>query len=314
MGKFRFQSQYIHLTYGTHINVGKLRSFLRKKSDHCCKIAHESGDEHHNYLHTHCLCYFVRHIDTRNERYFDFDGIHPHIRKINDSNHWNTLLKYLDKENCVHNSLTGDEYRRNTGFKKNLMELIQKHSSWKCVLNDVTISNDIKRIMTWAKQVYDNKNIVNLTKDIELYDWQLDVVKRVATQNDRKILWVLDEKGGKGKSVLTNWFIDNKNAFMCNGGKLNDIAYAYDNQKIVIFDLPRCIEDFTPYRAMECFKDGRLFSAKYQSCIKRFIPPAVIVFANFEPVYEKLSVDRWDVLDLSDDMNIINRLTSWGGL
>ena len=51
---------------------------------------------------------------------------------------------------------------------------------------------------------------------------------------------------------------------------------------------------------MESFKNGRFFSPKYGSCLKRFKPPHVVVFANYMPDLEKLSMDRWDIMDLDN--------------
>ena len=49
---------------------------------------------------------------------------------------------------------------------------------------------------------------------------------------------------------------------------------------------------------MESIKNGRVFSAKYESKMKVFDPPHVICFANFEPKREAMSADRWAIVDL----------------
>jgi len=302
---FRFSSQYLHLTYKSHIPRDALISFLERtsKREIKCKIAHETGDEHHSYLHTHVLVYFGKRVDTRSERKFDYEGIHPHWQKINDYTHWLHLLKYLEKENCIYNGLVGNEFPKNTGLSKNLRQVIQSHKSWYDVLNDDSITYDLQRMMNWARNVFDARPMPNLTKNLVLRKWQEQVVKRLDDQNDRQILWIYETKGNVGKSVLTNWLIDNRGAFFCNGGKMRDIAHAYQSEPIVVFDLPRTIEEFTPYRAMECFKDGHLFSPKYNSRHVRFFPPVVIVFANFEPEYEALSLDMWDIVNLDQDLD-----------
>jgi hypothetical protein len=52
------------------------------------------------------------------------------------------------------------------------------------------------------------------------------------------------------------------------------------------------------YSLMESFKNGRIFSPKYESISKTFKPCHVVVFANFIPDHSKLSQDRWLVKNL----------------
>jgi len=277
---------------------------IEKRSRRECrfKIAHECADERHPYLHTHCLVWFNKKVDTKLPSKFDFEDIHPHWQKINDYEHWKNLIKYLDKENCIVNTLIGDEYPENTGFGKNLIERIQKHNRWHDVICDKELSYEVQKVMHWAKEIFLAKPNPNLSEDIVLREWQKKVIGMLEEQNDRAILWIYDEEGGYGKSVLTNYLIDIKGAFMCNGGRLADIAHAYNGESIVVFDLPRSFDETKYiYRAMEGFKDGRLFSPKYQSCMKRFKPPVVVTFANFEPsMIEGLTRNRWDVKDICE--------------
>ncbi len=92
---------------------------------------------------------------------------------------------------------------------------------------------------------------------------------------------------------------------MCKGGcvkfengKSADIKYGYNGERVVIFDYSRSQEDSINYQVLEDLKNGIFFSPKYQSAMKVFEIPHVIVFANFEPKREKLSADRWAVVCL----------------
>ena len=44
-----------------------------------------------------------------------------------------------------------------------------------------------------------------------------------------------------------------------------------------------------------------LYSGKYEGGICYFDSPHVIIFANSEPMMDKLSKDRWEILDLNDN-------------
>lgn len=156
-------------------------------------------------------------------------------------------------------------------------------------------------------------------KGAELRDWQAEVVERVEAQNDRQVTWVIDPKGGKGKSWLANWLYANKDAFIVDCGKQADIAHAYDCQGWVVFDITRSREENVNYQVIECFKNGRIFSPKYDSCMKIFDPAKVIVFANWAPDYSALSEDRWDIVDMeaeSDEQKFIReqlrKRPAWG--
>lgn len=130
----------------------------------------------------------------------------------------------------------------------------------------------------------------------ELNPWQQKAVTDLFWQDDRKILWYVDFKGGAGKTFLTKWLLATKNAFVARGGKVADIAYAYKNQDIVVFDFTRDKEEFVNYSAIEALKDGLIASPKYESSLKvKRKTIRVICFSNFQPDLSKLSDDRWDI-------------------
>jgi len=131
-----------------------------------------------------------------------------------------------------------------------------------------------------------------------LRTWQTNAFEQLAAQDDRKVLWVMDSIGGKGKSFLAKWLCVMHDAFYIEGGKKADISYAYDLQETVVFDLSRQTEEFVNYSTIESFKNGVIFSPKYESKTKFFKPARVIVFSNWAPDRKQLSADRWDVIDL----------------
>lgn len=117
--------------------------------------------------------------------------------------------------------------------------------------------------------------------------------------NDRKLLWVYDAVGNTGKSYISKYLVHAKGAFYTNGGKGTDITYAYNGEKICIFDYVRDSKDYVNYGVIEQIKNGLLFSSKYESGMKTFDIPHVVVMANFLPDRYKFSRDRYDVIDVS---------------
>ncbi|NBK25960.1 MAG: hypothetical protein EOM68_28585 [Spirochaetia bacterium] len=138
------------------------------------------------------------------------------------------------------------------------------------------------------------------------FQWQtmlLDFVE--ASVDDRQILWIFDEVGKHGKTYLSKYLVDAKGAFYCSGGKGADILFAYNGESTVVFDYARESKDYVNYGVMEQIKNGMLFSAKYESGMKRFNIPRLIVMANFLPDRTKWSRDRYNVYDISKPDDIL---------
>nr|UZT54562.1 MAG: putative replication-associated protein [scracolig virus 2] len=132
-----------------------------------------------------------------------------------------------------------------------------------------------------------------------LRGWQQDALTNIiATDPDpRHVHWFYDIVGGVGKSFMVDYLVAFHSGICFTNGKMADIAHAYNYQPLVIFDLARTQEDKLDavYMALESFKNGRIFSPKYESHVKVFDVPHVLVFANFAPDKTKLSADRWKV-------------------
>lgn len=135
--------------------------------------------------------------------------------------------------------------------------------------------------------------------EVSLRAWQKVVIRKLLSQNDRKVTWVYDPTGNIGKSWLAGYLVVNHHAFLVEGGKRADVAYAYDNQEIVVFDYTRSQEEQVNYSLIESFKNGRIFSSKYESHLKIFKKAKVLCLSNFDPDRSKLSADRWQVLEFN---------------
>lgn len=137
------------------------------------------------------------------------------------------------------------------------------------------------------------------------YEWQQKILDILKTEpDDRSIYWIYDETGGKGKTSLTKHICLNYNAIAVHG-KGNDIKYAVSKWieekgeiEAVLMNIPRTMEDYVSYDAIECIKDGIYFSGKYESSMTLFNNPHVFIFANFGPNTLALTEDRWKIITI----------------
>ena len=134
----------------------------------------------------------------------------------------------------------------------------------------------------------------------DLRPWQEDVCVHLNDNpNDRTIIWVTDSEGGRGKSALARHLVCTQGALILEG-KLADMAYAYNSERIVCFDITRAQAEVSDhlYSFAEKLKNGSVMSTKYESKLKLFQPPHVIFFANKEPPAGVWSKDRIVHFDL----------------
>lgn len=166
------------------------------------------------------------------------------------------------------------------------------------------------RLRFLIKLVYKVKIIEMCVIDV-FYYWQKKILQLVDEKpHPRKIHWFWESIGCSGKTTFSIWLFDRYNCIYLSSGRENDIVFNFksqydkledDENTIVIFDLPRSLEDHISYAAIEKIKNGIICSNKYESCTFRFNIPHIIVFANFEPQKEQLSKDRWRIHEITDN-------------
>lgn len=141
----------------------------------------------------------------------------------------------------------------------------------------------------------------------QFYPWQANIIDILSHEpDDRTIHWVWEANGNQGKTALAKYICTHKKA-ICLSGKSDNCKNAilqYFLKKneyplIIIYNVPRCTQDFISYESMESIKDGLFYSGKYEGGMVIMNSPHVFVFANDEPNYEKLSRDRWNVISLN---------------
>ena len=149
-------------------------------------------------------------------------------------------------------------------------------------------------------------------KDFVPRSWQQSIIDTVkGTPDDRKILWIWDTAGNMGKSRLSRHLVAEYGAIVLSG-RVADMAYAYNDHPIAIFDISRTQAETVDhlYSFAEQLKNGILFSSKYDSGQKVFTPPHVIFFSNMDWPQGKFSEDRRNVVNLDSrrDFDAIIRI------
>lgn len=130
-----------------------------------------------------------------------------------------------------------------------------------------------------------------------LHHWQQVLQDKLSeTPNDREILFVIDEKGNKGKTWFAKYYCrENPTAFFLEPSKKADMAHAIPTEMTHLFiNLTRSQAEKSEYlySFLESVKDGRVFSPKYESRMKYLKPCHVVVMMNSEPMTHLLSSDR----------------------
>lgn len=142
----------------------------------------------------------------------------------------------------------------------------------------------------------------DLPKEADLYPWQKQIIEIIKKpkDNNRKLIWIVDEQGNKGKSMFGKYLeFHNRNVCYSRISRSSDILTSVqEHYTTYYFDFPRTLgPTFCPFTALECVLDGVVDDCKLKKAPRklRFAPPWVIVVSNFRPEYDKLSQDRWQM-------------------
>lgn len=146
----------------------------------------------------------------------------------------------------------------------------------------------------------DDRKIITTRTDVHLLPWQQMLVDIIENDDrSRTVYWVVDTIGGGGKSLMAQYLIRNNRGIIYNDFNYRDNSYIYNKEEIVVFDIPRDTNlENCSLQFLEDLKNGYLISQKYEVRRKIFNIPHVVVFSNSMPVKEKLSLDRWHVLNM----------------
>lgn len=212
--------------------------------------------------------------------------------------------KYIFQEEIAPNTLTQHlqgccEYENARTFTS--MKKINSNIHWEVSksdkVNDYCCKDESRKPNT---KPYHKGWDLRFTTFIEnFHKWECDLLTILAEKpDDRKIYWIVDEEGGKGKTTFCKYICQkNKDAiYLC--GKASDMKYGIcswlekNDLRILLLDYSRSLENYVSYEGIETIKNGIFYNTKYESKMVTYPIPHVIVFSNFEPEDGKFSKDR----------------------
>jgi hypothetical protein len=190
------------------------------------------------------------------------------------------------------------EGKENGDLKSVLAEISKGKSVDDVISENPELYSKHRGVMKKARTAYFYQRFCDENKELELRPWQREVLELLKKDPDRRsVIWIHGSKGGEGKTTFMKYLVAAHGAFMANGGRNEDIAYAYDFQRIVCIDFPRASP--LRYDLIEHLKDGVLFNQKYESHPMYFPAPHVVVSSNLMPDPERLSQDRVILINLN---------------
>nr|WAE42481.1 MAG: replication associated protein [Cressdnaviricota sp.] len=146
-------------------------------------------------------------------------------------------------------------------------------------------------------------------------DWQKEIIDLIETEPDsRTIYWYTDYIGNLGKSFLTKYLYITYDIEIVNG-KATDIFNCLrvrmekspnKTPKAIIVDVPRCMDKYISYQAIEKIKDGLVYSGKYEGGTILLDDVHIIVFSNSLPEQNQMSNDRWKIKELNSRERLLD--------
>lgn len=305
---FRIANVKLMLTYSGIIDKQSLKKFISNQTYPQMSgkfknllVAHEKHKKE-KYNMTHVLIEFNKKYETIKKDIFDFENYQPTIRKIVSKIRWDASIKYF--------STNDEEIKNELENKLSLVENIMNCSSELEALKKFVIKpSDAIGVSSIFKMKKENE--VFETDIKELYLWQQSLKQLVETKpNGRTIYWIYDKTGGSGKTEFIKYYShETKSEDKCRFTKhLNcrDLSttvqgWVEDERwrgNTIFIDLVRSLEDKKIYEGLEMLADSMATSQKYKGKSIVWKKCHIIVFSNFLPKINCLSLDRWCILEL----------------
>lgn len=340
--KFRFQSQFVLLTYKSHLPKDDYTKWFKEMipTTKFLRLAHEAPDRdplkcpyrhthvvadlglRPNYYDVHKFCY--KNPELPADKVDKCGRIHCHIKRLPGTTGLADAKAYIGKEDRANADLLEEQVNKGT----RLVERIQQAPSLNAALKQ-----NLKRLGDAAgiMAIYGCRPAMTTTvriPDRPDKPWQVELLQEVEDKDcppmDRKIIWYVDKRGNTGKSWFSRYLSrakvheDGTYDWLCMSGINDDKEAAHQlveaknsgfTQRGFIMDLARSFqfcEKF--YKTLEDFKNGEVTSYKYRGGRIHMNTPWLVVFANFWPKVKKMSLDRWDIRRINVDTEVAEHL------
>jgi Putative viral replication protein len=152
-----------------------------------------------------------------------------------------------------------------------------------------------------TKYVQDNRPSTEV-QAFPLRQWQQELNDMLnGPPDNRTVVFVVDKKGNSGKTWFAHYysslheFVD----VLPPGRKENMVHVLSGQARVVFIDFPRSKTEHIQYDLFEELKNGYIFAQKYDSMIKKFAVPHVVVMMNEDPDMTKLSADRYKIIEVT---------------
>nr|WAE43012.1 MAG: replication associated protein [Cressdnaviricota sp.] len=141
----------------------------------------------------------------------------------------------------------------------------------------------------------------------QLNNWQLDIISIIKTKpNSRTVNWFWEDIGNTGKTTFCKYLCFHHKAVCILKGDYKDImnhVFMQDDANLIIIDIPRDNGNKVSYNAIESIKGGIIVNMKYETGQKLINPPHIFIFANAPPDECRLSRDRWNIVNINEQLN-----------
>ena len=234
-------------------------------------------------------------------------------KELDDEKTQNNVKTEMVQKSCTSENFMGlekevladwKEFNRKIELGREVNKIVNKHG-----VNDASLSINNKEALKTYKLYGKNMDM----KDIEWRGWQKDLRQYLDKECDRKIIWIVGKEGNEGKSFFQANIRDefgpsrvcklplsenSRNTFHIMG------KICSNKTDIFLFNVARAVRlGLQQYKILERIKDGKAVYGKYNSQKLKFKKPNVLmVFSTREPDQNKLSMDRWVILKISNDL------------
>jgi hypothetical protein len=196
--------------------------------------------------------------------------------------------------------------------KGNFLTLRPTSTSGSTAAFQYCLKEDTRKEGPWADQpIYLGQDLTMITASP--HPWQAELMAWIKEKpDDRSVVWIYNQAGNVGKSKLCKYLAWKGLAKLITGGsaqQLKSAIFTAGAKRCYTVDIPRTrgkeerMEDILS--VLEALKNGFVQDHMYGKDNELFMePPHVMCFSNAPPPYQKLSVDRWKMFTITEEMEL----------